>query len=55
MLSDNLGEFYRGRSYTYLYIQTGNHAWFYHEREMPESHPRTPQELAEWLFNWVKL
>ena len=53
MLSRNPREFYRGSPYPYLPIQTGNHAWFYHEREIPERITYTPQQLSEWLFDWV--
>ena len=55
MLSGNLWEFYHAFPKPYLRVQTGGHVWYYDKDKITRySYPHTPQELSEWLFNWVK-
>ena len=55
VLSRNLRRFYRGDSKPFLYIQTGDRAWVLDKDTIVKSsHPYTPRQLSNWLFNWVK-
>lgn len=54
-LSHNLGEFYRGVPYPYLYFQIGKHRWYLSEGKIMERlKPYIPQESSKYLFNWVE-
>ncbi len=53
-LSHNLWEFYLGRTYTYLFIQIGGHAWFLSEGKITGStYLYTHWEFSVNLFDWV--
>ena len=54
-LNDNVWGFYQGFSHPYLGIQTGGDGWFLTDDKITESsYLFTPQQLSEYLFNWVK-